>query len=574
MITKLSVRNFKRLDFDELELAQNVVLIGPNNSGKTSVLQALSLWETGLRAWLEKRGEEPKAEQRVGITLNRQAALAVPVPETSLLWRNRHVREAQKTSGAQRTRNVRIEIIVEGVSDGEAWKCGLEFDYTNEESFVCRPLRLPEQEEKQIKDCQFSRIPAKAARQTFAYLPAMSGLSDREFVKQSEEIAFHIGTGQTAQVLRNICFQLAEGNPGRWDEVCASVARLFGARLLRPERTARAEILLGYHEFGSEVRLDISSAGRGLQQTLLLLAYMNSHPGAVLLLDEPDAHLEILRQREIYRTISTQAASLHSQVIAASHSEVVLGEAAATGQVVAFVGKPHILNRGPDTVRKALADLGWDQYYGAERRGWVLYLEDASDLAILRAFAGKLNHTKAMDALREPFVHYVATNLPQRARDHFFGLREAVPDLRGYALFDRLDRNLHKDSVLQEEMWSKREIENYLCHPSVLLRFAEAECGEDELFRAQARRSMEEAIEEITAALETLGKPSPWSAEIKASDDFLDAVMKRFYAKRNLPLLTRKADYHSLVSYLEQGEIEEEVIGKLDSIARTAEGRS
>ena len=49
-----------------------------------------------------------------------------------------------------------------------------------------------------------------------------------------------------------------------------------------------------------QVRLDLSSAGRGLQQTLLLLAYMYSNPGAVLLLDEPDAHLEILRQRQIY----------------------------------------------------------------------------------------------------------------------------------------------------------------------------------------------------------------------------------------------------------------------------------
>jgi predicted ATP-dependent endonuclease of OLD family len=33
MITRLSVRNFKKLEFDDLELGQNVVLIGPNNSG-------------------------------------------------------------------------------------------------------------------------------------------------------------------------------------------------------------------------------------------------------------------------------------------------------------------------------------------------------------------------------------------------------------------------------------------------------------------------------------------------------------------------------------------------------------
>lgn len=47
------------------------------------------------------------------------------------------------------------------------------------------------------------------------------------------------------------------------------------------------------------VQLDLSASGRGQQQTLLLLAHMTANPGSVLLLDEPDAHLEILRQRQI-----------------------------------------------------------------------------------------------------------------------------------------------------------------------------------------------------------------------------------------------------------------------------------
>ena len=94
-----------------------------------------------------------------------------------------------------------------------------------------------------------------------------------------------------------------------------------------------------YQERGA--RLDLSSSGRGLQQTLLLLAYMCANPGAVLLLDEPDAHLEILRQRQIYRLLTEVATESGSQVIAASHSEVLLNEAAGRDVVVAFVGPPH-----------------------------------------------------------------------------------------------------------------------------------------------------------------------------------------------------------------------------------------
>lgn len=40
---------------DTIELDGAVVLIGPNNSGKTSAMQALALWDIGLRRWLERR---------------------------------------------------------------------------------------------------------------------------------------------------------------------------------------------------------------------------------------------------------------------------------------------------------------------------------------------------------------------------------------------------------------------------------------------------------------------------------------------------------------------------------------
>ena len=64
------------------------------------------------------------------------------------------------------------------------------------------------------------------------------------------------------------------------------------------------------------------------------------------------------------------------------------------------------------------------------------------------------------------------TNLPQKARDHFFGLQEAKKDLVGVALFDRLDKNLQEGTPLLEMMWRRREIENYLCLPEVLLAYA------------------------------------------------------------------------------------------------------
>ena len=107
---------------------------------------------------------------------------------------------------------------------------------------------------------------------------------------------------------------------------------------------AWAEITIGYPERGSS--LDISSSGRGLQQILLVLTNMYANLGAVILLDEPDGHLEILGQRPIYDLTTEVASFSGNQVIAASHSKILLTEAAARDPFIAFVGTPHRIRPG------------------------------------------------------------------------------------------------------------------------------------------------------------------------------------------------------------------------------------
>jgi len=110
----MTLRNFKLFDDVDIELGSPVVFIGPNNSGKTTALQALALWDIGVKRWSEKRGSS-QAVKRPGVTINRRDLVAVPVPDANLLW-HLHVRDVQRDdSNRQQTENVRVEIIVEGV---------------------------------------------------------------------------------------------------------------------------------------------------------------------------------------------------------------------------------------------------------------------------------------------------------------------------------------------------------------------------------------------------------------------------------------------------------------------------
>ena len=573
MLTRLTIRNFKRFGEVDIELGSPVVFVGPNNSGKTSALQALALWDIGLKRWNERRSGRATPEKRPGVTVNRRDLVAIPIPNANLLWRELHVLDVSNVGGRQRTSNVRIEVTVDGVTGDRSWSCGLEFDYANEESFYCRPLRLSEG-----RTPERMPIPSEAGTTTVAFLPPMSGLAATETRLDHGAVNVRIGEARTAEVLRNLCHHIRENRPEHWRKLVKQIDSLFGAELEPPRYIAeRGEITMGYRERG--VTLDLSSAGRGLQQTLLLLAYLYANPGAVLLLDEPDAHLEILRQRQVYRLISDTARESGGQIIAASHSEVLLNEAADRDLVIAFVGRPHRLadeDRGSQ-VSKALREIGFEQYYQAEQTGWVLYLEGSTDLAVLQALARRTGHDDAVRALERPFVHYVA-NQPREVQRHFHGLREAIPELRGVALFDRLERAPPDLRPIGCLVWQRREIENYLCSRDTLESYAVAVAAGDvpgPLFvRPEAERrvgAMREAIDEIASALERLGRGSPWDPGTKVSDDFLAPLFRTYFGKLGLPedLMTKKS-FYELAEHLPPSDLDPEVGEKLDAIAAVA----
>src|ERR1700729_2761528 len=259
MLTRLRIKNFKTLRDADLPLGQNVVLIGANNSGKTSALQALALWYTGVREWHSRRSGTSQAKQRTGVTVNRRSLTHTPVSEARLLWHDLKVNAVNRDNGTQDTQYVFLHIIVDGETGGKPWECGLEFYYANPESIYCRPLRaLTDNGER-------AQIAPFAVETKIALLPPMSGLASEEPEVQLGRIAVLLGEGQTAQVLRNLCLQVFQKSPESWDKIRAECERIFGIQLANPKRDpARGTIEISYKQNGIE--LDLPSSGRGMQQ--------------------------------------------------------------------------------------------------------------------------------------------------------------------------------------------------------------------------------------------------------------------------------------------------------------------
>ena len=574
MLTKITIRNFKLFDEVEIPLGNGFVFIGPNNGGKTSALQALMLWYTGLQMWANKhalKDQEGIPTKRPGVTVNRLDLIPIPIVEVDLIWFNRKVRKGSNE-------NIRIDLIVEGINQGKEWKCGLEFDYSNSEALFCRPLRIGSGSKLERME-----VPREALDKRLTLLPPMSGLATEEALIQEGRINVLVGQGQTAEVLRNLCYRVySKDDKTHWQSLVAHIKNLFGVTLNEPRSLLhRGTIAMDYCDQDGKTTLDLSSSGRGMQQVLLLLAHLyDNSENTVFLLDEPDAHLEILRQRQIYNLIVDAAERKNSQIISASHSEILLGEAAQRESAIAFVGKPHILGKNKQSnVISALKEIGFEFYYEAERKGWILYLEGESDLRILQAFARHLKHP-AEKILQNPLVKYLETNLPQNARKHFYNLREAKNNLVGILLLDRIEKSLQNEGGLLELMWCQREIENYLCNRTAITNYVVRE-SKDDLFdytkKEEQQQKMKEEITKLEKAIQILGTPPPFSKDIKASDDFLTPLFKNFLASAspnisdNVPSYLLKRAFHKLVPYIPRDEIDAEVEEKLNEIIAVAE---
>ena len=577
----LEIRNFKRFgDTQRIELYHPAVLIGPNNCGKTTAIQALALWSQAVRAWQEKKGQAPPKE-RTSTSLNRLNIVSVPVQRTRYFWHNAAVRRGN--------RDIHLRIKVGVLHDSRVEPVAMTFRNQGEDLVYCTPDTETLERREAIET---------AAALKVELLYPMSGLETEEPVLQRGRIDALLGQGQTAQVLRNLCLLVWQDNRQHWARIAEWMRRLFHVDLRDPVQTGRGSIDLHYRQEGVKEPLDIALAGRGLQQMLLIFAYLYSHRGSVLLIDEPDAHLEILRQKQVYVLLRELAAENASQVILATHSEVILGEALDHNLTLLLAGRSDDLAAKTD-IRSTLKHYGAEHYVRARQRGYVLYVEGGTDVEVLRSLARRIGHTveQVWDERINSF--YVQDNFPEDGLDaelarveggfglspqeHFFALRSMVPELRGLALLDSdgRERAESDDGGLRISYWRRYECENYIVTPYTLRSFARYQYRDapplferpgDDIEEVLDALVLERVFERREGDFRLWKDADPatarllWarSTERLKLSDFAEDFFRRLAERLGHAMLLRKGELYRLVDFMSNDEIPEEVATKLD----------
>ncbi len=544
MIRSVRIRRFKRFGEASFNLGGgHVVLAGPNNMGKTTILQAIAAWTLAFSRWKELNDLRRRGGYFAKAPIARQAFSAVPLRQFDLMWADR-----------KSTESMEIEI-----QSTDNWAIRMEFIADTTEQILVRPNRFVDPEI------------LKTARLESVFIPAMTGLSREEpLYARPETVADLLGQAKPGDVLRNLLHQ-AHGSKRAWTALQQSMDRLFGYTILPPD-AAGAYIVAEFRTRPDGPRFDIAGAGSGFQQVLLLLTLLNLRSESVLLLDEPDAHLHMILQDAIYGELRAAARRQRSQLIIATHSEVIINsvEPRELWAVLQTI-RPLAENAEKSRLVRSLKVLSNTDIMLAMDADGVLYLEGRTDLEILRAWAAALNHAAA-DLLGRVFwrptvweVRHGAEGV--KARDHYDALRLVRDDLPGLVLIDG-DANPNVQSTkitgrgLQRLRWNRYEIESYLLHPDALKRFVRRTLGDA---APPPLENLQKHFEEYypPAFLKDPFIDAPYIKNTKARTELLPPALEAAGVP-GLPY-TR---YHEIAALMAPGEIHPEVVDKLDKIMR------
>jgi predicted ATPase len=572
MITKVVIENFKR--FSRQELDESIVLAGPNNSGKSTLLQALSTWSMALERWrlgkgrigAKRHGNASTARIRTGQPVTRKDFTALPLREFSLLWHKTltALRKSELGPKQQLGEPRLIHITVhgsKGFSPGPGWSLTMELRYQSTEQIYVKPV-IP----------AGKQLPPEAEELLIVHCPPFSGIGAEERRLDRGAQQLEVGKGKPGDILRNLLLEVSQ-NEAHWEFLAKDIKDLFQITLLPPEYNESVPFILCEYLDGISrsgrgknglIQYDIASGGSGFHQVLLLLSFFYSRPASVLLLDEPDAHQHVVLQRQIYEKLRSAAARQACQLVLATHSPVIL-DATAPARVVSFLGNPHRLvhEHERDQVREAMGRLTTLDLLLAEQGRDVLYCEGESDFNILQAWAKVLGHpAKAFFA--RPFFHRNGGRSPREAKGHLFALRAIRPVICGLLLLDGDNREVPDREVggdgLKIARWKRYEIENYLLVPEAIRRMFIPTLFEQnaadraiEYLRTQMPESFfENPLSDQTAA----------AVEVPASKKLLPQMF--LAAGRKL----EKGEFYLIAEQMTADEIHPDVIKVLDEIAR------
>lgn len=365
MLNKVRIKRFKTVEDATLTFGAVTVLVGPNNAGKSSALQAIqfavsvaqSLQLAGARGWIRASGERPGS-------LSAQQLVYTPLRDVDGL----------AFGGALREKTYPISVAFETDDLGKA------------------EITVMKGKNKNVQ----VKIAGRALGERLEQLaepysvvaPGLAGIPAVEPFQSSGVVQRAAARGDANSVFRNVLLALSR-DAVAWGQFEASLAAVFpDVKVGVSFDDASDEYISVWATREGGPRLPVESSGTGVLQAIQVLSYIGLYKPQLLILDEPDAHLHPDNQRKLARLLTRLAEDRGFQVLLSTHSRHMLDELGQRGAAIQWMSAGAPRDGGFDLV-SALLELGALDAGDRLRNGKVplVIITEDSDTRLIRALA-------------------------------------------------------------------------------------------------------------------------------------------------------------------------------------------
>ena len=239
MIQEVEVKNFKRFEHLKFRMPDNLVIVGPNNSGKTTFLQTISAWSEISSHWLQKNPDLSREKDRnyPKTLLDINSFSSVPLVSFAHLWQHQNVK----------AKPLSIYLFLSMLNSEAKTKIGFEILFENDVSICIRPAQdVSENDLEAYKEKPINPI----------YIPPLSGLEVEEPSYSDEVINPRLAQAKGGTVLRNLLWRVSQ-NEENWAKLQEVICSYFGYELKRP--SSGENVYSRYCHSGRQELYDLSS---------------------------------------------------------------------------------------------------------------------------------------------------------------------------------------------------------------------------------------------------------------------------------------------------------------------------
>jgi AAA15 family ATPase/GTPase len=366
---KITIERFKNINRVELDIAPITLLIGGNNSGKSSILQAIQ-FAVSVAQTTSTQNAIWQID-RLATSIYPSDLIYSPLRDVNALAPNGRLRE-----GANRDIEVNIKD-----SDQE---CTISVSKGRNKNITLGLVGKVLGSKLQSFQEPYS-----------VFVPGLAGIPYSEGYETPLIVRKSAARGDSNRVFRNILWLLKQDD-SRWKEFIRRLNELF------PSIEIMVKFLYDRDEFiecsviNNGNTLPIDSCGTGVLQAIQILSYASLYHPKMLILDEPDSHLHPNNQRKLaalLRTLSSDGLN----IIVSTHS-IHLVEALIDFSTTHWIRDGAIVPGADNYELKALIEIGalneGDEIRNAKL---VVLTEDAKEdtlRAILRSSGVNLGKTE------------------------------------------------------------------------------------------------------------------------------------------------------------------------------------